>query len=83
MGYFLRVNEKKKGTYLQMYETYWDKSKKQARTRYITAFGYVEDLISDEIADPVSYYRDYVKQKEAERKAALNDSTRPLSSEVR
>lgn len=82
MGYFLRINKKKNGTYLQMYESYWDKNIKQARSRYIEAFGYVEELISDEIPDPVSYYREYVRQREAERKAALDESTRPRISGV-
>lgn len=28
MAYFLRQEKKKKGTYLQMYDSYWDKEKK-------------------------------------------------------
>ena len=31
MAYFLRKEKKKKGTYLQMYESFWDKDKKQPR----------------------------------------------------
>ena len=27
MAYFLRQEKKKKGTYLQMYDSYWDKEK--------------------------------------------------------
>lgn len=81
MGYFLRQNKKKNGTYLQMYESYWDKSLKQPRTRYIKAFGYVENLVSDEIPDPVSYYKDLVAQEEIKRKKALDDSTRPRISD--
>ena len=27
MAYYLRQDKKKKGTYLQMYESYWDKEK--------------------------------------------------------
>ena len=57
MGYFLRQDKKKKGTYLQMYETYWNHEIKQARTRYIESFGYVEELRSDEIPDPVQHYK--------------------------
>ena len=77
MAYFLRQEKKKKGLYLQMYETYWDKDKKQPRSKSIQAFGYVEDLISDEIPDPVAYYKEYVKQKNAERAAFLAEETRP------
>ena len=58
MAYFLRQEKKKKGTYLQMYDSYWDKEKKESRTKSVMAFGYVEELISDELPDPVAYYKD-------------------------
>ena len=54
MAHYLRQDKKKKGHYLQMYESYWDKEKKQPRSGSIKKFGYVSDLISDEIPDPVS-----------------------------
>lgn len=63
MAYYLRQDKKKKGTYLQMYESYWDKEKKQPRSRNIESFGYVSNLISNEIPDPVSYYQKYVEKK--------------------
>ena len=77
MAYFLRQDKKKKGIYLQMYDTYWDKEKKQPRSKNIESFGYVDDLISDEIPDPIAYYEKYVSEKNAERKASLADDTRP------
>ena len=52
MAYYLRQDKKKKGLYLQMYESFWDKEKKQPRSRNMESFGYVSDLISDEIPDP-------------------------------
>lgn len=57
MAYFLRQEKKKKETYLQMYDSYWDKEKKESRTKSVMAFGYAEELISDEIPDPVAYCR--------------------------
>ena len=42
MAYFLRQEKKKKGLYLQMYDSYWDKEMKQSRTKNVMAFGYVE-----------------------------------------
>lgn len=63
MAYYLRQDKKKKGLYLQMYESFWDKEKKQPRSRNIESFGYVSELISDEIPDPVSYYQKYVAEK--------------------
>lgn len=77
MAYYLRQEKKKKGTYLQMYESHWDKEKKQPRSKSVMAFGYVEDLISNEIPDPVSYYTDFVAKKNEERAAALAEETRP------
>ena len=77
MAYFLRQEKKKKGLYLQMYDSYWDKKMKQSRTKSVMAFGYVEELISDEMPDPVAYYKEFVKQKNQERSAAFTEETRP------
>ncbi len=33
MAYYLREENKKKGIYLQMYESHWDKEKKQPRSK--------------------------------------------------
>ena len=77
MAYFLRKENRKNGVYLQMYENYWDKKLKQARSRHICSFGFVHELVSDDIPDPVAYYTEVVNQKENERKKLLNDDTRP------
>ena len=60
-----------------MYESHWDKEKKQPRSNSVMAFGYVQDLIYDEIPDPVAYYTDFVAKKNADRAAALAEKTRP------
>ena len=77
MAYFLRKEKKKKGTYLQMYESFWDKDKKQPRTKNVKSFGYVEDLISCEIPDPVKFYSDYVKEQNKNRTKVLSEESRP------
>ena len=77
MAYYLRKEKKKKGIYLQMYESHWDKDKKQPRSKSVMAFGYVQDLISDEIPDPIAYYSDFVAKKNKERAASLAEETRP------
>ena len=77
MAYFLRQEKKKNRTYLQMYENFWDKQKKQPRTRHIETFGYVDELISDEMPDPVTHFQAYVKEREAERLASQAEETRP------
>ena len=77
MAYYLRKENEKKGTYLQMYESHWDKEKKQPRSKSVMAFGYVHELISDEIPDPIAYYTDFVAKKNKERAAAFAEDTRP------
>ena len=77
MAYYLRQDKKKKGIYLQMYESYWDKEKKQPRSRNVESFGYLSDLISDEIPDPVSYYQKYVAEKNRAQADSVADKTRP------
>ena len=77
MAYYLRKEKKKKGIYLQMYESHWDKEKKQPRSKSVLAFGYVQDLISSGITDPIAYYTDFVAKKNEERAAALAEETRP------
>jgi len=77
MAYFLRQEKKKKGIYLQMYESYWDKSKKQPRSKNIESFGYVEDLIASGIEDPIHHFKSYVETKNKEHAASVSDETRP------
>ena len=77
MAYFLRQTKKKKGIYLEMYDSYWDKESKQSKTKYAETFGYVDDLISDEIPDPITHFTDYVDSKNKERKAMAAEETRP------
>ena len=60
-----------------MYESHWDKEKKQPRSKSVMAFGYVHELVSDEIPDPVAYYTDFVAEKNKERAAAFTEETRP------
>ena len=77
MAYYLRQTKKKKGTYLQIYESSWNKELKQPRSKNVEAIGYVEDLISDEIPDPVTYYKKYVEELNRKRAALVADETRP------
>ena len=56
-----------------MYETYWDKDKKQPRCRSIQAFGYVEDLVCPDMPDPIGFYKNFVEQENARRAEFLAD----------
>ncbi|MGI6607630.1 MAG: IS1634 family transposase [Erysipelotrichaceae bacterium] len=77
MAYFLRQDKKKNGIYLQVYESYWDKDLKESRNRSVKSFGYVHELISDEITDPVTHFKEVVNQMNEKRKAEFLDETRP------
>lgn len=77
MAYFLRKDKKKERIYLQMYENYWDKEKKQARTKHVETFGYVDELVSDNIKDPIPHFKKYVEEKNEERRAFIAEKTRP------
>ena len=77
MAYYLRQTKKAKGIYLQVYKSSWNKELKQPRSRSVEAIGYVDELVSDEIPDPVSYYKEYVDRLNAERAALSADETRP------
>ena len=70
MAYYLKIDNKKRGMYLQMYYGYWDKEKKQARSKSIKAFGYLEDLVSRGIPNPIAFYKKYIKRLNEERTAA-------------
>ena len=77
MAYFLRKDKRNDRVYLQMYESYWDKVLKQPRTRNVESFGYVDELISDDVKDPIAYYQAVVDKKEEERKNLFNEENRP------
>ena len=77
MSFYLRKDTKKNGIYLSMYDRYWNKDLKQARSTFVEAFGYVNDLIANGIEDPVAYYSQYVNEKNSQAKAAAAEETRP------
>ena len=52
MAYFLKKSNLKKGTYLQIYESFYDPLKKQTAHRSYKAIGYVNELIDNGIEDP-------------------------------
>ena len=62
MSYFLKKSNLKKGTYLQIYESYYDPIRKGGAHRSYKALGYVNDLIASGIEDPIAYYKAEVDQ---------------------
>ena len=57
MAYFLKQSNLKKGLYLQIYESFYNPEKNQTSHRSVKALGYVNDLISEDIPDPVAFYK--------------------------
>jgi Transposase len=57
MAYFLKKSNLKKGTYLQIYESFYDSVRRGTAHRSYKAIGYVHELIDSGIADPVSHYK--------------------------
>lgn len=74
MAYFLKKTVTKKGVYLQIYESYRNKEKKQTAHKAIKSIGYVDDLMSDKIPDPISYYQNFVKKMNEKRKKEIEES---------
>jgi transposase len=62
MAYFLKKSNLKKGTYLQIYESFYDPSRKQTAHRSLKPIGYVKELIEDGIDDPIAFYTEEVKK---------------------
>ena len=68
MSYFLKKTKNKKGTYLQIYESYYDPERKCGAHRSYKPVGYVHELIDKGIDDPVSFYSDEIKKLNNEYK---------------
>lgn len=60
MAFFLKKTNLKKGIYLQIYESFYHHERKETAHRSYKALGYVDELISSGIEDPISYYSEVV-----------------------
>ena len=67
MAYRLDVRKQRKGTYLIIQKKYWDKEKKQSRTKHHKSLGYLHDL-QKQYPDPVSHFKEFISQMNAEEK---------------
>lgn len=72
MAYFLKKSNLKKGTYLQIYESFYDPQRKGAAHRSYKALGYVHELVEKGIDDPISFYKDEVNKLNQQRAELLN-----------
>lgn len=82
MSYFLKKTNNKKGTYLQIYESYYDPERKGGAHRSYKPIGYVHELQAAGIDDPISYFRDEVQKLNQEHnQKKLEQKTRQITDE--
>ena len=67
MAYYLRITNKNKGKYLQIYETFRVKETKTVKAKCCESLGYEGDLKTEEINNPIEHYKKYVEQLNAEK----------------
>ena len=72
MAYFLKKSNYKKGTYLQIYESFYDPERKGGAHRSYKALGYVHELQAKGIVDPIAFYQEEVTKLNQELNAAKN-----------
>ncbi len=60
MAYFLKKTNNKKGTYLQIYESFYEPERGHTAHRSFKPIGYVHELIQQGIDDPISFYKEEV-----------------------
>ena len=72
MAYFLKKTNNKKGTYLQIYESFYDPKRRQTAHKSYKPIGYVHELIEKGIDDPIAYYKSEVSKLNEEFHAEKN-----------
>ena len=82
MSYFLKKTNNKKGTYLQIYESFYDPERKGGAHRSYKPLGYVHQLQAEGIDDPIAFYKDEVQKLNQElRKKKQDEKARKISEE--
>ena len=69
MAYFLKKSRNKKGLYLQIYESHWDRGRGHTVQTSVKALGYERELRESGIADPVAHFKAEIDRMNAKRKA--------------
>lgn len=83
MAYFLKKSNLKKGTYLQIYESFCDPARKGGAHRSYKALGYVNDLVASGIEDPVAFYKAEVDRMNQELKnSKYQEKAKQISDET-
>ena len=64
MAYFLKKTNNKKGTYLQIYSSFYDPERRHTAHKAYKPIGYVHELQAKGIDDPISFYKEESYQTE-------------------
>ena len=83
MAYFLKKKKKKKGIYLQIYESYYDPERKGGAHRSYKPIGYVHELQANGMEDPIAVFgeevqklnQEYKKKKQAEKERKISEES--------
>lgn len=82
MAFFLKKTNNKKGTYLQIYESYYNPERKTGAHRSYKPIGYVHELQAKGIEDPISFYKEEVQKLNQEfQKRKQAEKVRQISEE--
>lgn len=73
MAYFLKQTKAYGRVYLQISETVYNKQTKRSSNKCYKKLGYLDDLISEKIPDPVSFYKEEVKKLNNKRNKELEE----------
>ena len=68
MSYFLKISKKSNKQYLQIYDSKRVKGKKNCVSTCYETLGYLDELITNEIPDPINFYKDKCKKLNLEVK---------------
>ena len=69
MAYFLKKTNNKKGTYLQIYSSFYDPKRGHTAHKAYKPIGYVSELQAKGIEDPILFYKEEVNRLNQEAKA--------------
>lgn len=83
MAYFLKKTKNKKGTYLQIYESYYDPERKGGVHRSYKPIGYVHELQASGIEDPITVFgeevqklnQEYKRKKQSEKERQISEES--------
>lgn len=81
MAYFLKKTNNKKGTYLQIYSSFYDPERGHTAHKSFKPIGYVHELQAQGIVDPIAYYKEQVVKLNQEFKNAKTESKSKQISE--